>query len=64
MAKNQYETDGEYDWIIKKEGGSAKLQEMVAQEKKTQPQAANGIAMQRSASKNLYDREERKQNIG
>jgi len=30
MAKNQYETDGEFDWIIKKEGGAAKLQEIIA----------------------------------
>lgn len=25
MAKNSYENDGEYDWILKKEGGQVKL---------------------------------------
>jgi|688.fasta_scaffold1817977_1 hypothetical protein len=45
MAKNQYETDGEYDWIIKKEGGAAKLQEIIAQEKKAMPQEPKGNAM-------------------
>lgn len=66
MGKHSYETDFEYDWILKKEGNTAKIKEMVEKEakpveKETKPA---GIPM-RSQSKNLYDnREERKINTG
>ena len=34
MAKNSFENDGQFDWILKKEGGQEKLKEIIAQEKK------------------------------
>jgi hypothetical protein len=66
MAKHSYETDFEYDWVLKKEGGAAKLKELVEKESRPVEKEvkAAGIPM-RSQSKNLYDnREERKINTG
>ena len=65
MARNHYEHDYEYDWIIKKEGGAAKLKEVMDLEKKVAfANEPKGLGM-RSNSKNLYDnREEGKRAIG
>ena len=71
MTRFNYETDYEFDWILKKEGGAAKLKEIIAQEAKPMEKAEKaetkptmGLGM-RSNSKNLYDnREERKINLG
>lgn len=30
MAKHSFENDQEYDWILKKQGGTAKLKEIIA----------------------------------
>jgi hypothetical protein len=66
MAKHNFEYDSEFDWILKKSGGTAKLKEIIAQETKpTQPEPKPlGLGM-RSNSKQLYDnREERKITVG
>lgn len=62
MARHDYTYDYQFDWIIKKEGGAAKLKEIIAQEAKAQPEPAANVT--RAASKNRFDREERKINIG
>ena len=67
MSKHSYEHDQEYDWVLKKQGGTAKLKEIIAQETRTpQPEAKPPAGMGvRSNSKNLYDnREERKISVG
>ena len=67
MERSGYTGDGQYDWILKKEGNTAQIQRLQMQEERKAPipraaaaqaqvgSAGNLAAAARGSSKNLQD---------
>ena len=60
LANSGYENDGQYDWILKKEGQSQALAAMKAKDEKKAP-LPKPSAVQRQSSQNFKDNRDNRQ---